>query len=58
MPALLRLLLSPTEQLRELQLALATAAGAPANAQARARCLPACCLFVCTDATRLSLGPH
>ena len=33
LPGLLQLLLSPTEQLRELQLALATAAGVPANAQ-------------------------
>lgn len=33
LPALLQLLVSPSEQLRELQLALATAAGVPANAQ-------------------------
>ena len=33
MPGLLQLLLNPSEQLRELQLALSTAAGVPANAQ-------------------------
>lgn len=33
LPALMQLLLNPTEQLRELQHALATAAGVPANAQ-------------------------
>ena len=43
LPGLLQLLLSPTEQLRELQLALATAAGVPANAQV-CHCSPDPCM--------------